>query len=97
MVMFMNCRIADLRNKQVVCVKNGCVLGFVSDVDINTESGELEALIIFGRLRFLGLFGREDDIVIPWNEIKVIGQETVLVNTEPEIYSKFMKHRKYTI
>ena len=93
----MSCRISDLRNKQVVCVKNGCVLGFVSDVEINTENGNIQALVIFGRNRFLGVLGREDDIVIPWNEISVIGQETVLVNTDPEIYTRFFKNNRFKI
>jgi YlmC/YmxH family sporulation protein len=78
----MLCRIDDLKNKQVVCVKDGCVLGFISDVEIDTLSGNLTSIIIFGRLRFFGLLGREEDIIIPWNDIKVIGSETVLVNTE---------------
>ena len=78
----MLCRIDELKNKQVVCVKDGCVIGFVSDVELDTASGNLTAIIIFGRLRFWGLFGREEDIVIPWRDIKVIGNETVLVSTE---------------
>ena len=78
----MLCRIDDLKNKQVVCVKDGCVLGFISDVELDTLSGNLTSIIIFGRLRFFGLLGREEDIIIPWNDIKVIGSETVLVNTE---------------
>ncbi len=81
-VILMLCRIDDLKNKQVVCVKDGCVLGFISDVEMDTVSGSLTSVIIFGRLRFFGLLGREDDIIIPWNDIKVIGNETVLVATE---------------
>ena len=81
----MFCRIDDLKNKQVVCVKDGCVLGFVSDIEMNTETGALTSIIIFGKMRFFGFFGREDDIVIPWEDIKVIGNETILVNTEPQI------------
>lgn len=84
----MLCRIDELRNKQVVCVKNGCVLGFVSDIEMDTSSGELTSIIIFGRLKFFGLFGREDDTVIPWNDIEVIGEETILVNTEPPIFMR---------
>lgn len=80
----MNCRMNELKNKQIVCVKNGCVLGFASDIEINTESGQLEAVVILGRSRFFGLFGREEDIVIPWQDIGVIGSETVLINTDPE-------------
>lgn len=87
----MNCRIADLRNKQVVCVKNGCVLGYISDVELNTADGKLEAIIIYGRLRLFGLLGREDDIIIPWREIDVIGRETVLVTTDPAPYVRMTK------
>ena len=81
----MFCRIDDLKNKQEVCVKDGCVLGFVSDIEMNTETGALTSIIIFGKMRFFGFFGREDDIVIPWEDIKVIGNETILVSTEPPI------------
>ncbi len=79
----MSCRIVDLRNKQVVCLKDGCVLGYIADVEFNTDSGALTALVIPGRARFFGLFGHDEDLVIPWHEIEVIGQETVLVATEP--------------
>lgn len=78
----MCCRIADLRNKQVVCIKNGCVLGFIYDVEFSTSDGSLTSIIIPGRPRFFGLFGHDEDIVIPWSEIEVIGQETVLVTTD---------------
>ncbi len=89
----MLCRIDDLRNKQVVCVNDGCVLGFISDIEIDTLSGNLTSIIIFGRLRFFGLFGREEDIIIPWDDIKVIGTETVLVNVESSLFlrEKFKK------
>lgn len=93
----MCCRIADLRNKQVVCVKNGCVLGFVSDIEVNTGDGRLEALVIYGRPRIFGLFGREEDIIIPWKEISVIGQETVLVETDPEPYVRMLRKGRYTV
>ena len=91
----MLCRIDDLKNKQVVCVKDGCVLGFISDVEIDTLSGNLTSIINFGRLRFFGLLGREEDIIIPWNDIKVIGSETVLVNTELPL-SLREKTKKYS-
>ncbi len=84
----MCCRIADLRNKQVVCVKDGSVIGFVSDIEIDTEKGNMTSIIIYGRPRFFGLFGREDDIVISWRDITVIGPETILVTIDPQIYNR---------
>ncbi len=97
MVMYMCCRIADLRNKQVVCVKNGCVLGFVSDIEISTADGRLEAIVIFGRPRLFGLLGREEDIVIPWADIQVIGHETVLVSTDPAPFTSVLKRGRYNL
>ena len=90
----MFCRIDDLRNRQVVCVKDGCILGLVSDVELDTENGKLTALIIYGQPRMLGLLGHETDIVIPWHEIEVIGQETILVNTDPPPVLPKMKFKR---
>ncbi len=85
----MCCRIADLKNKQVVCIKDGSVLGYISDIEIDTNAGNMTSVIIPGRPKFFGIFGREDDIVIPWREIEVIGQETILVNTDPTPYIRY--------
>lgn len=91
----MYCRVSEFRNKQVVCVKNGCVLGLVSDVEIDTNDGKLRAIVIQGRFKLLGVFGKEEDIVIPWSEISVIGKETVLVNTDPDVYIRCFKNNRF--
>ncbi len=75
-------RIDELKDKQVVCVKNGGILGNVSDIEFDTETGQLTSIVIFGKNHFLGIFGKENDIVIPWKDIEVIGNETILVNCE---------------
>lgn len=75
----MNCRIVDMRHKEVINIKDGTRLGNVCDLEIDTATAKVSALIIYGRLRFFGLFGREDDIVIKWQDIQVIGDDTILV------------------
>lgn len=75
----MNCRIADMRHKEVINVKDGTRIGLVCDVEIDTVTARVLSLVIYGRLRFFGLFGREDDITIKWQDIEVIGDETILV------------------
>lgn len=77
----MCCRILDLRNKQVICIKDGCSLGFVCDVQVDTCTGNVVSLIVPGRLKCFGLLGREDDIIIEWKDIEVIGDDTILVNS----------------
>lgn len=79
----MCCRIEELRDKQVICIKNAAVLGSVSDVEINTCDGKLTAIIVACRRRWFGLFGREDDLRIPWCDIEIIGCDTILVGCEP--------------
>ena len=75
----MNCCITDLRNKEVICAKTGCRLGCISDVEIDTCSGCLVAVIIWGKGKCFGLLGRDEDIRICWNDIEVIGDDTVIV------------------
>ncbi len=78
----MICRVDELKDKQVVCIKNGNVIGNVSDIEINSETGQITSVVIYGKNRFMGIFGRDNDISLPWEQISVIGPETILVNTE---------------
>lgn len=43
----------------------------------------LTAIVVYGRPRFFGLFGRENDCVIPWSAVKTIGEDAVLVDHIP--------------
>lgn len=86
----MTVRIDELKNKQVVCVNDGFILGYINDIELDTENGKLVAIIIYGPLKFLGLLGREKDIVIPFEDIVVIGEETVLVKTDSTKYADKM-------
>ena len=83
----MCCKIDELKNKQVVCVDSGCVLGYVSDVELDVKTGNLVSIIIYGKSRLFGFLGREEDIVISWQDIKVIGNETILVTANPITYN----------
>lgn len=77
---FMNCCITDMREKEVINLKDGCRLGCVSDVEIDTCTGKLISIIIFGRQKCFGLMGRWEDIKICWEDIKVFGDDTILVD-----------------
>ena len=76
----MGCSIADLRNKEVICRNDGTKLGNVDDVEIDICTGKVDSIIIYGRGRFLGIAGKCSDVLIPWCDIDVIGDDTILVN-----------------
>ena len=75
----------DFRQKEVINIRTGRRIGFISDVDIDMEKGTLNSVIIPGNGKILGLFGGEKDIVIPWHAIKTIGDDIILVDfNEPQ-------------
>jgi len=74
-------RVYDMHRKEVINIRDGTRLGNVGDIEIDTVSAAVLSLIIYGRLRFFGLLGREDDRVIPWADIRVIGEDIILVDT----------------
>ena len=72
-------RLCDLKEKEVINICNCKCLGFVVDLDIDACNGCILALIIPGCGRCWGLFGRESEIVIPWNQVVKIGPDIILV------------------
>ena len=75
----MKCRIAELRRREVINICTGQRMGFVCDVLVNVVSGQLAAIVVPGPCRFFGLFGREDDFIIPWECIRRIGDDIILI------------------
>ncbi len=78
----MQCRIGDLRYKEVINVNTGLRLGFVSDGIFDAVTGQMKALVVPGQYKVLGLFGRGDDFIIPWDAIRRIGDDIILVEED---------------
>ena len=76
----MRCRIVDLRGKEVISVCDGSRLGYPYDVEIDVTTGRLAAIVVPGEGKFLGLFGKSKDQVVPWESIKRIGEDIILVD-----------------
>lgn len=71
---------SELKQKEVININDGRRLGLVSDVEINMETGNLEAIVIPASGKFLNFFSKESDIVINWASIKKIGVDVILVD-----------------
>ncbi len=76
-----NIRISDMRQKEVINIDNGNRLGFVCDIGFDLEEGKIQSLIVPGTGK-TGFFGKTQDIIIPWDSIKKIGNDIVLVDFE---------------
>lgn len=75
-------RIADLRYREVINLCTGHRLGFVCDVEMEVNSGQVIALVVPGPCRFFGLFGREEDYLIPFEAISKIGSDIILIENK---------------
>ncbi|EJS71083.1 YlmC/YmxH family sporulation protein [Bacillus cereus BAG2X1-3] len=69
--------------KDVINISDGKRLGNIGDVEIDMNTGKVQAIIISKQARMLGMFGKDVEIVIPWKEIVKIGEDVILVRVNP--------------
>lgn len=72
-------KISDFQIKDVINVSDGRKLGLIGDIEINLETGKIEAIVITGNGRLFGFLAKDEQIVIPWRNILKIGVDVILV------------------
>lgn len=69
----------DFRQKEVVNINDGKVLGFVIDVDAELKEGSIKSIVVAQVGKVLKSIGGKNNITIPWNNVKLIGEDVILV------------------
>ena len=69
-----------LQSREVVDVDTGERLGFVTDVELESDSGRVTALVVPGPFRFASLLHQNGAVVIPWTDVELIGKDVILVH-----------------
>ena len=77
------CSTADLREKEIINLCDGSRLGYADDFEFDLCDGKITALILCGERGLWGFGTKGNDLLIPWNKIECIGEETVLVRLDP--------------
>ena len=67
-------------DKEIISIIDGSRIGEIFDIEFDETSGKIVSLIVLGRLRFFGILGRSEPKIIPWERVRVIGKETILVD-----------------
>ncbi len=80
----MSFRFTDLHCKEVICIRDGRRLGFITDAKVELPEGKIVAIVVPGPGKLMGILGPRDDFVIPWKCICRIGPDIVLVDVKPE-------------
>ena len=71
-------RIGDMRSREVISVRDGARLGYLGDIEIDTESASLAAIVVYRRAGVLGRFGPAADCVHPGSDLTPIGASDAL-------------------
>ena len=69
----------DFKHKEVINIVDGKRMGYVQDVCADLENGVITSIIVPGNNKLRNVFSGNNEIVIPWQNIKCIGEVVILV------------------
>ena len=76
----MRCSIVDLMEKSVINAATGERIGNLCDVELDTKSASLCAIIVGLKSKGNSFFAKVQKVRIDWSDIEVIGQDAILIN-----------------
>ncbi len=77
-------RFREIGGKEIIDVSHGVKLGVLgqTDLEINEQTGQIEAFIV-PSYKWFGLVKEDEETLIPWSNIKVIGEDMIVVESSP--------------
>ena len=72
-------RFCELRRMEVINLCNCNRLGCVADAVLNMCNGRIEAIVVPGPCRICGLLGCDSEYIIPFECVKKIGDDIIMV------------------
>ncbi len=74
-------RLTDLKRREVINITDGSRLGYVSDIEIDKD-GKIAAIIVPGPSKFFGFMNGNNDFVIPYENVRTIGEDIILIEID---------------
>ena len=69
---------SDLWTLDVINTIDGQRLGNITDLDIDLDTGKINALVLTETSGFMGIF-RKGEVIITWDRVLLIGIDVILV------------------
>ena len=83
----------ELKNKEIVNVFDGRKLGRIIDILFDNLSGTVKGIVVPGERK---IFRKNDDIFVPLEKLKKIGDDVILVNLPLAMgHAAVMQNAKY--
>ncbi|MBN4067800.1 YlmC/YmxH family sporulation protein [Alkaliphilus transvaalensis] len=79
-------RFSAISGKEIVNLSDGSRLGVIGDSDIliDEKTGKIVSLLMPENKSVLSFFSRESVLEIPWDAIKKIGNDMIIIELEDE-------------
>lgn len=84
-------RVSDFREKEVINIGDGRRIGFVTDVEIDVQNGRIDALVVPAGGRLFGIIGKDSEFIIPWDSVRKIGEDIILVDLDERYMRKYFE------
>ena len=70
----------DLKQREVININNGQVLGFVIDLNAEFGKGTIKSIVVAQTGKIIKSLTGKNTMEIPWDRVKVIGEDVILVD-----------------
>ena len=70
----------DFKQKEVININEGKIIGYVVDVNADFGKGEIDSIIVAQSGKLFNTMLNKNNITIPWNKIIKIGEDVILVD-----------------
>ncbi len=75
---------SELKNKEIINLATNEKLGYISDFEICTTSGEVSAVFVPDKNKFFP-YGKNNLLRIPWGKISGFGNDIIIVNIDTDV------------
>lgn len=70
--------IANLRSMEIIDISSGTKIGYMKDLIVDCSECRIVSIVIPNQKA--SWFGKNDDIEIPWERVKKIGYDIILID-----------------
>lgn len=90
-------KLSEMREKEVINIRDGAKIGLIYDFEIDLQNGRVTAIVIPGPGKILGIFGKNNDLIVQWKDIIRIGTDAILVDIDVKEEWKIRQFKMYIL
>lgn len=88
-------RLSEFAGKEIINIYDGMRMGTAGEADllVDQETGDILSMVLPNQGNFLNFWADRQNIVIPWDAVKKIGREVIVV----ELDKSYMRLKNHSV